>query len=753
VKNLILLFFAAALTFGQPARNEYIIELASPASAGGAAERVRGALEREGIEILDQYDTVLHGLAVRAADPQRLISMPGVAAVYPARVFRRHLDRVAVLHNLANAWSGVGPDRAGAGIKIGIIDSGIDLTHPALRDETLTLPEGYPKTTREEDKAWTNTKVIVARAYGGTPEAPPTPQDPDGHGTMVAAIAAGAPVAGPYGRTSGVAPRAWIGVYKVFKDGGTTSEAHILRAIEDAVKDGMNVINMSLGTVFARDVAVDPVVKAVQRATELGVTVVVSAGNDGPGLNTISSPATAPSAIAAGSNSSDRALASSLALATGLTVRAVPGSRSGSLDAIAGDLVSIKPWDFTELGCSTLPPGAFKGRIVLILRGDCLFEVKLQKAAEAGALAAIVYTDAARPDAIAMAVGDAGLPAAMVSHQDGLALKAALESGPVRATIQFKPAPIPADPNQVSSFSARGPGADLSLKPEVLATGNPVLAPSIKGTWEAASGTSFSAPVLAGAAALVRSARPGLLPAQYKSLLVNSARKLTLADGKPAPVHHAGAGVLDAAAALRSTASLAPAALSFGVFSAGGTLRRELAVTSIAGTSTAYTAVVEPMPGQGAEPPEVAPAAFTVPAGGAVTLSVGWSNPPWRNQSGWIRLRPSAGGAELRIPYWMSLAPGQSADIVVLDAPPQGLAGYADWVLFRPVDPDGVATPHIYPYVEVLSGGGRVIRVEPADSAARGAFIVWFVYGPSAGENVLSLRSGQARRDISIRVP
>ncbi len=64
----------------------------------------------------------------------------------------------------------------------------------------------------------------------------------------------------------------------------------------------------------------------------------------------------------------------------------------------------------------------------------------------------------------------------------------------------------------------------------------------------------------------------------------------------------------------------------------------------------------------------------------------------------WIRIRPAAGGPDLRIPYWMSLGPGQTADIVVLDVPPKGETGVTDWILFRPVDAHGVPTPHIYPY-------------------------------------------------------
>src|SRR5262249_23242290 len=149
-----------------------------------------------------------------------------------------------------DAWATLplGANSAGAGIKIAMIDSGIDVNHPAF---AVTLPavDGFPKFSTDADRAYTNSKIIVAKNYtsllgfSGEPNA----DDTDGHGSGTSMAAAGGPVVSPYGPMSGVAPMAYLGNYKVLAGGSSTTDL-ISKAIDDAVADGMDVVNISLGS-------------------------------------------------------------------------------------------------------------------------------------------------------------------------------------------------------------------------------------------------------------------------------------------------------------------------------------------------------------------------------------------------------------------------------------------------------------------------------------------------------------------------
>ncbi len=254
------------------------------------------------------YSVLIDGMAVVVprAEAGLLASIPGVAEVYPSVTYHSLLDRSPELIGAPAMW---GPDlaTAGQGLKIGIIDEGVDQTHPFFNPAGYTMPAGYPK----GNTAYTTAKVIVARAF-----APPTttwkyaglPFDPvnSEHATHVAGIAAGnnGTAESKTVTVSGVAPKAYIGNYKAltvptpgFGLDGNSPE--IAAAIEAAVSDGMNVINLSLGepeVTPSRDLVVD----AIDAAAAAGVVPVIAAGNDfsdlGPG--SVGSPATAPAAIA-----------------------------------------------------------------------------------------------------------------------------------------------------------------------------------------------------------------------------------------------------------------------------------------------------------------------------------------------------------------------------------------------------------------------------------------------------------------------
>src|SRR6266478_5931849 len=259
-------------------------------------------------QVLREYDTVLNGLAVRlnGASFDSLRAGPGVASVEPSLTYAPTMDRSPAIISAPAAWAAVGgAANAGAGIKIGVLDTGIDQTHPFLTDNTLTPPAGFPKFD-PGNQQFTSKKVIVARVYFTGKPGSFTAEALQDHGTHVSGTIAGVnnTTAPANGKTpavtglTGVAPKAFLGNYNVFPGQTGNATSHdIAQAIEDAVKDGMDVINMSLGGGIRG--FQDQLTVASNRAAKAGVVVAIAAGNSGPGVNTVESPGDAALAITA----------------------------------------------------------------------------------------------------------------------------------------------------------------------------------------------------------------------------------------------------------------------------------------------------------------------------------------------------------------------------------------------------------------------------------------------------------------------
>ena len=300
------------LNLGTATSRSYLRTLASSQEA--LQTRIEAALPQA--EIRWRYRVVANGLAVVVPRDQiaRLASVPGVARVYPSVRYRTRLDRGSQQIGAPALW---GPtlSTAGQGIKIGIIDEGIDQTHPFFDPAGYTMPAGYPK----GQAPFTNAKVIVARAF---PPARPAwkhaskPFDPEfsSHGTHVAGIAAGnANTLAEGRRISGVAPRAYLGNYKALTiptdaDVGLDGNSpEIVAAIEAAVADGMDVINLSIGEPEIEP-SRDIVVAALGAAARAGVVPVVAAGNDFDdfGNGSVASPGSTLEAITVGAVTTSR---------------------------------------------------------------------------------------------------------------------------------------------------------------------------------------------------------------------------------------------------------------------------------------------------------------------------------------------------------------------------------------------------------------------------------------------------------------
>ena len=247
------------------------------------------------------------------AELPRLSRLPGVRRVYGNATYRVAAGPDAATIRVRGFQGGVALPNGGAGIKIGVIDDGVDQTHPFFDPTGFTMPAGFPKGQTE----FATAKVIVARAFappGATWRYASRPFDPEqsGHATHVAGIAAGnANVQAEGQRISGIAPRAQLGNYKALTiptdgDVGLDGNApEIVAAIEAAVADGMDVINLSIGEPEIEP-SRDLVARALDAAAAAGVVPVVAAGNDYGdfGAGSLSSPGTSAEAITVGATTS-----------------------------------------------------------------------------------------------------------------------------------------------------------------------------------------------------------------------------------------------------------------------------------------------------------------------------------------------------------------------------------------------------------------------------------------------------------------
>lgn len=774
----------AVLASAQYIPNRYIVELSGEAAAAPAVRgqrrsrteipgrraevRVKQRTMRTSVEqveatVLDSVDTVANALIVHATAEQakQIASLSGVKRIHKMRRFKPTLEAAIPLHGVDLAWARIGQDQAGAGIKIAIIDSGIDNSHAGLQDPSLAVPESFPKVNSSSDVKFTNNKVIVARSYASLFES----WDPDesardhvGHGTALAMCAAGVAHEAPIAAIAGVAPKAYLGSYKVLGTPGFNDyipEAAVLKALDDAVADGMDVINLSFGAYPAQRLEDDIEVRALETATSAGALVIVSAGNEGPEPLTISSPATSPDAIAVGASHNARALSPSVTVGS-VAYLAVNSGGALPSDALTAALADVAELDGNGLACSRLPEDGLTGRIALILRGACSFEAKLNNARAAGAAAAAVYAAPDSPDAITMAVGRAALPAQMVSSDDGLAIKKRLQAAeePLSATMQFASKSAPIDPYRVTSFSSAGPNVDGSIKPDLLAAGGEIYtATQTFDAWSDmydasgyvyANGTSFSAPIVTGAAALLKGARPGFTIQQYRSMLVNTATPLEAA------IPQQGAGLLNVDAALNTTALVWPTKLSFGVAGRNPSLSQTLSVTNLGAEDEVFAAAVTPRTGDSAAP--TAASQVAVAAGGTAELSVEMPGEGLAAGAyqGHVTLTGQTTGTTLRVPYWFAI-PDAPASVTVFYAYSMGRAGSTieDAIDFRVLDAAGVPltdTPTV-----TMDGGGDVLAVTLREEEyGPGMFSVDLKLGRRRGMNTVHIRAGDVGADVVI---
>ncbi len=679
------------------------------ARIAAAQTTLRAALAELGATVTGSTETLLNAVYVAAPEEQAasLSRLPGVVRVEPMLELKRHMIRAPELVNAPQAWSTAGgASNAGAGVRIAILDTGIDQEHAAFQDASLAPPSGFPK-CRQQDCGFTNGKVIAARSYvemlvlGEDPRfSRPddlSARDRVGHGTATAMVAAGVRHNTPLGVASGVAPKAWLGNYKIFGSPGVndvTFDDVVIRALEDALNDGMDIAVLSIGraALFAptdtgsfcgrpSGTACDPRADAVENAIRRGLTVVISAGNDGdlgielPTLNSIHTPGTALSAITVGATTNAQVYESGVLVEGG----GVPAGL-GRIPALFGDgpkpdaalrapLGDVSRLEDNGRACSPLANGSLAGVLALIERGDCAFATKVNHAQRAGALGVVLFQRSGNFLFRPTGLSETGIPLVLIGSTAGAALKSFLAANPGRAAAldpAVSPRAIAAD--EVAFFSSQGPNIGGSeIKPELTAVGRQNYVATQRfdpngdmydaSGFVAVEGTSFAGPMVAGGAALVKQRNPRYTPAQIKSAVVNTAiEDIVDYDYNDQPVRArtsgTGAGKLDASQAVRVTLTAEPATLSFGVIAAGGTLpSRGLRITNT-GTATANVRLeARARDTDRNARVTLSQTSFSLAAGGTAQLTarLDGTRPPPGSYEGFVVIE--GGAVPLKVPY------------------------------------------------------------------------------------------------------
>jgi subtilisin family serine protease len=685
-----------------------------------------------GARVERTYEVALNGMAVAMSPAQAAAvrALPGVKAVTPDIPVQLSMFSTPKQIGAPAVWDQLGgQSRAGEGVKVAIIDSGIYVARnadgsyagsPCFDDTGYTAPRGFPK----GDRRFTNNKVIVARTYF-RPDAPPTAGDetaiqgPDGspHGTHVAgtvACNAGTKVTyeGATVTLSGIAPRAYLMNYRVFyptKDGdefanGNAYIAELVSAIEDAVRDGADVISNSWGASYQNTLAwPDPMVQAAEAAVDAGTVMVFANGNAGSATATAGSPALSPKVISVGAVTKDTTIATGVIDVTASTpvpaklqhvdaeaalFGATITSTLGPAPYVAVDTVTTS---HDPLGCPTgsdaspYPQGALTGKIALIARGTCEFSTKIFHAQQAGAVAVVLYNSQEGGENLESVTAGAHaaqvtIPSWFVRRSKGLALRDFAAAHPEKATARYTYGPHPAASggDAVASFSSRGPTQSKRLKPDVVAPGVEILSagyakggfPTSFTGFGTASGTSMATPHVAGAAALLRQLHPDWTPAQVKSALMSTANERVFLDPartQPAKLLDRGAGRVDLTKAASPGLTFDQPSLSAGELPAGKAVAFTIHAYSIDKVPSIWK--ISTVASQGLKL-SVAPL-LTVGPHGTVAITVhaaSAGNAKPDDYEGSVVLTNAVTRTRLHVPVWLRVVPTKvTKDVLLID--------------------------------------------------------------------------------------
>lgn len=693
------------------APSAYFIQLsAEPVIHGGSASAVASQAEAflahaesvgADLEVRQTYDSVWSGLSVTGsrADVERAASSTDVVAVFPVNIIsepqRKEVDSSPMM---AYAKGMTGVDEAhemgytGEGMRISIIDTGVDIDHPDFGGS------GTPGDGITPD--WRTDQVqfgydLVGDDYNAA--APETdyplpdvnPDDCQGHGTHVAGIAAGNGDAAT-GGVVGVAPDAVIGAYRVFGCAGSTTADIMLSAMELSYEDGMDVVNMSIGSGW-NSWKQYPTAAASDSLVDAGIVVAASIGNEGAS-GTFSAGAPGVSEKAIGVAAYDNVMVTQVSFTYGPD--ASPAGYSNATGAPeaptegTGSIVRLGEINSPESrACTTGEPpedgGIIKdveGKIVLIERGVCSFHEKALNAQEAGAVGVLIANNV--PGTINATVeGDPAItiPAVTIVQDAGNDINDTVAANGEEIELTWTDE-VTSDESStgglISSFSSYGMTSELELKPDLGAPGGDIYSayPLEQGGYASLGGTSMSSPHVAGTAALLLQARPDLATEDVRTVLQNSADPAPWF-GNPElgylePVHRQGAGMVDIDDAILAPAMVSPGKISLGQ-NTGETVTQTVEVTNTSDSDVTYAlanndatiATDGPDYSPGYWAPEVGvdgPDEVTVAAGATESIEVTFTAPTLEEDmvlglqfGGYLEFEPvgDTAGDILRVPY------------------------------------------------------------------------------------------------------
>lgn len=539
-----------------------------------------------GLDVSHRMQHAVNGIvvALTPSEAAKIARMRDVRLVEGYREYAVDTDTGPALIGAPAVWSGAaaGSEYQGEGMVAAILDSGINFGSPSF--SAMDPTDGYAHVNPLGagnylgtcapggiDEGRCNDKLIggydfVCEAPGNACANPGYREEPgfgdtNSHGTHVASTVAGnrrtVGISGAQANISGVAPRASVIAFdicytNISTDQGLCPNVSAVAAVDQVIADGVaDVINYSIGG------GAQPWSEAVSLAfldvVEAGVFVASSAGNSGPAANTLGHLEPWVSSTAAAQHG--REGFSFLMQVTG------PGTVPEPLTAIelttgANGVGHAQPYpaatplrvsptiDAIDDGCAGYPAGSFSGAIAVVRRGSCSFTIKVNAAGAAGAVAVVIANNVADP--LIPSVPDTTVPAFGVTQAIGNALRDFQQANPsATAAIGYPATPVPNTPDSLADFSSRGPAGSFSMiKPDVTAPGYAILA-AVSGTTLTGSenavglmnGTSMASPHQAGAALLVRQARPDWSVSEVKSALAMTATSEVFLEDEVTPAN------------------------------------------------------------------------------------------------------------------------------------------------------------------------------------------------------------------------
>ncbi|KAJ4423334.1 hypothetical protein N0V82_002062 [Gnomoniopsis sp. IMI 355080] len=602
----------------------YIVQMKTSTTANRLARR-QASLEAAAVDpgaMVYNYDTVLDGFAATITDGQAatLREQPDVLSVVPDGIKQLHTTHSPQFLGIdtasldATTFVGASNTSAEADVIIGVLDTGAWPESASYDDTGLSSPPASWAGACEEGQEWTaslcNNKLIGARAFYKGLEASlavnnatynwtaeyKSARDADGHGTHTSTTIAGAEVPGVSlfgnapGMARGVATGARLAIYKVcFKDAGC-ADSDILAGMDAAVKDGVNIMSLSLGGAPAIGAAnetdsFDSISTGSYAATVAGILVSTSAGNSGPAPGTVAN--NAPWLLTVAASTMDRDFPASVVLGNGQRFE----GESLYTNTSAPDVDTVATQSLTSLVLSStltaagvnstaaqlcmpgsLDPAKVAGKIVLCERGTNARTEKGVVVRDAGGLGMVLVNDEASGESL---IGDAHvLPAIALGHSALAPLKEYIQSSAnASAVFELTGTVYGVAAPQMAGFSSRGPNfpAPDILKPDITGPGVNVVAawsdisPTAqegdkrKVQYNIISGTSMSCPHLSGTAAWLMARRPtwsisaiksAMMTTAYPTLKGSDSPLLDGADGGSATVFDYGNGHVDPVAAL-----------------------------------------------------------------------------------------------------------------------------------------------------------------------------------------------------------